>query len=75
MFRPTHWLIVEHDGIAVGQIPLNPEYGQLAGRRSSPREDAVRLKHIELLEQHKDMALGSKIKISPDLYLQRTSFN
>lgn len=75
MFRPTHWLIVEHDGVEVGQIPLNPEYGQLALRRSSPREDIVRAQHIKLLEQHKDMALGSKIKLGPDLYLERTRFN
>lgn len=75
MSHPTHWLIVEHDGAQVGQIPLNPEYGMIRGNTGSPMMESVRIQHLKLLEEHKDMAPGSRIKLSPDLYLQRTNFN
>jgi hypothetical protein len=71
MNRPTHWLIVEHEGVEVGQIPLNPH--DTPGHPNSPRAEARKAQHAKLLEEHKDMALGSRIKLSPDLYLQRSS--
>ncbi|MGE8135739.1 hypothetical protein ACQKO5_19200 [Novosphingobium subterraneum] len=73
MHIATHWLIVLHDGAEVGQIPLNPEYGMIRDKPGSVRSEAVRLQHIKLLEEHKDMAPGSQIKLQDGLLLKRVS--
>lgn len=72
MKRHTHWIIVELDGAQVGQIPLDAEHGFTFGGPSKHQQtEATRQQHIKLLEEHKDMAPGSKIELSSNLKLYR----